>query len=230
MRQVSISTTSVLVSLPAADAPLSELASRYVEVLLKGDRRAASSLILDSVEAGTSIQEIYLNVFAPSQYEIGRLWQTSRITVGQEHLCTATTQMIMSQLYARVFASPKNGRTLVAACVGGDLHEIGCRMVADLFELEGWNTFYFGANTPTSSIVQAILEHNSELLAISATMTFHLRAVAALIAEVRAADPNRRTKIIVGGYPFKLDPILWQRLGADAYAPDAQSALEMMQT
>ena len=152
--------------------PLAELTRQYMDMLLKGNRQAASRLILDAVEAGANIRDIYLHVFQQSQYEIGRLWQTNQISVAQEHLFTAGTQLIMSQLYSHVFASKKNGRTLVAACVGGDLHEIGCRMVADFFEMEGWDTFYFGANTPTPSIIEAVQEHRAELLAVSATMTF----------------------------------------------------------
>lgn len=74
--------------------------------------------------AGTPVKEIHLHVFQPAQYEVGRLWQMNRITVAQEHYCTAATQLIMSQLYPHIFASVKNGCTLGATCVGGDLHEV----------------------------------------------------------------------------------------------------------
>lgn len=204
------------------------LTRQYVDVLLKGDRNAASRLILDAVESGASVQDIYLHVFQQSQYEIGRLWQTGQISVAQEHLFTAATQLIMSQLYSHVFTSKKNGRTLVAACVGGDLHEIGCRMVADFFEMDGWDTLYFGASTPTPSIVEAVRKHGAEVLAISATMTFHARAVANLITAVRAADPGRKVTIMVGGYPFKVAPDLWRQVGADLFAHDAQEAVARM--
>lgn len=212
--------------LDARDA-LSELTRQYVDMLLQGNRQAASRLILGAVESGTNIRDIYLHVFQQSQYEIGRLWQTNQISVAQEHLFTAATQLIMSQLYSHVFSSKKNGRTLVAACVGGDLHEIGCRMVADFFEMEGWDTFFFGANTPTPSIIEAVQEHGAEVLVISATMTFHMRAVADLIAAVRAVDPGRKVTIMVGGYPFKIEPTLWRQVGADLYARDAQEAVAL---
>lgn len=210
-----------------AGEALTELTGQYMDLLLQGNRQAASRLILDAVESGTNIRDIYLHVFQQSQYEIGRLWQTNQVSVAQEHLFTAATQMIMSQLYSYVFTSKKNGRTLVAACVGGDLHEIGCRMVADFFEMEGWDTFYFGANTPAPSILQAVQEHGAELLVVSATMTFHVRAVMDLVAAMRAADPDRKVTIMVGGYPFKIAPNLWREVGADLYARDAQEAVAM---
>jgi methanogenic corrinoid protein MtbC1 len=56
-------------------------------------------------------------------------------------------------------------------------------------------------------------------------MSYHLRAVTDLIAAVRASDVGERVKILVGGYPFNLVPDLWQLVGADACARDAQDAL-----
>jgi len=213
-------------SLIRSDAPLSDLARAYLEALLRADRHAAGRLILDAVEQGTPIKAIYLDVFQPVQREIGRLWQTNQISVAQEHYCTAATQLVMSMLYPRIFDSPRKGRRLVAACVGGELHEIGARMVADFFEMDGWDTYFMGANTPTESILRAVEERRADILAISATMTFHVSQVADLIAAFRRAGLDRRTRVLVGGYPFNIAPDLWQRVGADGYAPDAQQAVE----
>ncbi|MDZ7776615.1 MAG: hypothetical protein U5L09_13885 [Bacteroidales bacterium] len=54
----------------------------------------------------------------------------------------------MSQLYPYIFNSQRVGKSMVAATVGGELHEMGIRMVADFFEMEGWDTWYLGANAP----------------------------------------------------------------------------------
>ena len=102
------------------------------------------------------MKDIYLQVFQRSQYEIGRLWQMNKLTMAQEHYCSAATQLIMSLLYPRIFDTKKIGARLVAACVQGDLHEIGLRIVSDFFEIEGWDTFYLGANTPTSGILDTL--------------------------------------------------------------------------
>ena len=206
-------------------ATLSPLAHQYFEALRRGDRRLASQLVLDAVAAGTLVKEIYLQVFQPAQYEIGRLWQTNRISVAQEHYYTAATQLIMSQLYPRIFASAKNGRTLIATAVAGDLHEIGVRMVADFFEMEGWNTFYLGANTPHDSVVATIVEQQADVLAISATISYHVEAVRDLISAVRKHPSGRQVRILAGGYPFNRDPDLWRSVGADGTAVDAQQAI-----
>jgi methanogenic corrinoid protein MtbC1 len=209
--------------------PHRELAQNYLSLLLRAERHAAARLVLDSVDDGVSPKDIYLHVFQRTQREIGRLWQMNKISVAHEHYCTASTQFIMSQLYPRIFRTERVGRTMVATSVAGELHELGVRMVADFFEMEGWDTYYLGANAPAASIVQAVIERKAELLGISASMTFHLRAVENLITLARKTEGWGDTKIMVGGYPFQLEPNLWRQVGADLYAGDAQQAINLVE-
>ena len=222
MRQAAAPPTSFV----SVDAPLTGLLRQYLDALLRGERQTASRLITDAVQRGADVRAIYLDVFQRSQYEIGRLWLTNQVSVAQEHYCTAATQLIMSQLYPSIFATAKNGRRLVATCVGGELHEIGMRMVADFFELDGWDTYYLGANTPTVTVLEAIADRRPDVLGISATMTFHISIAADLIERVRASAAGPQVKILVGGYPFIKSPELWRKIGADGFAPDAQGAIE----
>jgi methanogenic corrinoid protein MtbC1 len=207
-------------------APLGALAREYLDRLLAGDRHAASRLVLDAVASGTRVADVYLGVFQPVQHEIGRLWQLNRLSVAQEHFCTAATQLVMSQLYPTIFAGEKNGYSLVATCVTGDMHEIGIRMISDFFEMEGWSTYYLGANTPAREVVRALVDREGDVLAISATITSHVRDVAATIAAVRQEPACDRVRVVVGGYPFNVDPDLWRRVGADASAGSAADAVQ----
>jgi len=210
--------------------PLASLANDYLASLLRGERRLASLLILDALDNGVTVQDIYLQVFQRSQQEIGRLWQLNQLSVAQEHYCTAATQMIMSQLYPTIFANEKNGHTLVATCVSTELHEIGLRMVTDFLEMAGWDTYYIGANAPVADIVQTLISRGADLLAISVTMTPHLPILADIITAVRAEPACRNVKIMVGGYPFHIASDLWRIVGADGYADSAQSALHIAET
>lgn len=214
-------------SLLSDSQPHSELARQYLDLLLSGDRRAAAELIHAAVRDGVSVRDIYLYVFQRAQHEIGRLWQMNEITVAEEHYCTAATQLIMSQLYPMIFATPRIGRRLVAACVGGDLHEIGVRMVADFFEMAGWDTYYLGANVPLEGIIDSVTERRANVLAISATMSYHVSAVADVIRAVRQNSGHRAIRILVGGYPFRVDPELWRSVGADGFAVDASEAVTL---
>lgn len=207
--------------------PLNDLANQYLAALLAGDRHQATKLILDSFQQTHNLKQIYLHVFQPVLREIGRLWQINQVSVAQEHFSIATTQLIMAQFYPYLFTSPKNGRVLVATCVGGELHEVGMRMVADFFEMEAWDTYYLGANTPTEAIVKALQDRKANILGVSATMTYHISAVQNLIQAVRSAEDCQGVKILVGGYPFNLAPDLWKDIGADGFAQNAVDAVSL---
>lgn len=203
---------------------LDELARNYLAALLEADRRKASALILEAAQGGVGIRDIYLRVFQRTQREIGRLWQTNRISVAQEHFCTAATQMVMSQLYPYIFTGERKDRRIVVACVGGELHEIGARMVADFFEMSGWDSYFLGANTPPQSVLLTVRERRAHVLALSATMTFHVGKVGDIIRSLRDSDQSS-IPVLVGGYPFNLSASLWKKVGADGYAADAEAAV-----
>ena len=167
------------------DAPIDGLARAYLAALLRMDRASAYSLAIRALDEGVSIRDLYLGVFERVQYEIGRLWQTNAISVGQEHYCTAATQSIIAKLYDYLTIAEPCNKTVVATCVSGELHEIGLRIVCDFLEMEGWTSIYVGANTPAADIIRLIVREKTDVLAISATMTFHVQRVREIIDAVR---------------------------------------------
>jgi len=134
------------------DNPYKDMAQEYLQFLLTTDRASASTLIMQAVKNDVSIKDIYIHIFEPVLKEVGRLWQIHKITVAQEHYCTASTQLIMAQLYPFFFSSSnKHGFSLVAACVNQELHEVGIRMVADILEMDGWMEYLlFGSKCSTT--------------------------------------------------------------------------------
>lgn len=206
------------------DSPNAPIAARYLEVVLAGDRRSAVQLITEAAD-DIPLEDLYLDVFAPTMREVGRRWQLGQISIAQEHLATATTQLAIAQLYPRLFVAPRIGRTVVVASVGTDLHEVGARIIADLFELRGWDSTFLGASTPADELVAMVVATAPDVLAISATLPTHVEQVRASIVGVRAsaADPI----ILVGGRPFLQVPDLWEQVGADGTAPDARAAVEV---
>jgi methylmalonyl-CoA mutase cobalamin-binding domain/chain len=209
------------------DMLLHELASAYLNALLTYRRHDATRLILDAVADGASVSDVYLSVFQPVLREVGRLWQLNQVGVALEHYCTASIQVVMAQLVPQVFATERVGRTMVAACVGDELHEVGVRMVADIFEMAGWDALYLGANVPTESIVETLVEHRADVLGVSVTMTAHIPTAAELITAVRSHPDGLPVKVCVGGYPFNITEGLWRKVGADGYAPEARTAVDV---
>jgi methanogenic corrinoid protein MtbC1 len=219
-RSASTETTSFIIP----GSALGDLARRHLYAVLEG-RRADAILMLDgAVKDGTPVREIYLQVLQPVQREVGRLWQLHQISVEQEHYVTAVTQVVMARLNDRLDTGQDYGKTVVTACVGGEQHELGARMVADFFEMDGWDARFLGANTPNSAVIGAVRATRPDVLALSATMTSHVVNVAEIILELRADSELARTQVLVGGYSFNVAPDLWRRIGADGYAPDAETA------
>ena len=209
----------------APDAPNGGLAQDYLAALLRTDRKGAAELVHRAVRDGLSLKRIYLDVFQQSQREIGRLWQVNRVTVAQEHYCTAATQAIMNQFFSQILETPRIGRKVIAFCVAGDLHEIGLRIVADFFELSGWDCDFLGANTPAESLLDSLAATPPDLIAASATMTYHVEQIRSFIGALRARTDIPHIPVLVGGRPFLVAENLWQRIGADGWAYDAESAV-----
>jgi methanogenic corrinoid protein MtbC1 len=215
--------------LPAAadlsDAPHGTLILEYLHAILEADREAAERLILGHVHAGCSIQDLYEQVLAPAQARLGWMWHRGEISVADEHFGSATTQLIMSQVRPLFERAPANGRIVVCTSTPGDLHEIGLRMVADLFELDGWTVMFLGANTPAADVVEMLARRKPDLLALSVSTALTLRSAGETIATIRANPTVAHTKIIIGGPPFRTVDNLWQELGADACAVSATAAV-----
>lgn len=207
------------------DNPLLSEARQYLSLLIKGKRQEAHALIEELTGNKHSIPSIYEYVFKATQYEVGLLWQTNKITVAHEHYCTAATQLIMSSLYSSVFNTKKKGAKLVACSVSGELHELGIRMMSDLFELDGWDTYYMGSNMPDVNVLTALKEQEADILAISVTIPIHLSKAENLIKNIRSDRSLDKLKIIVGGYTFNIAPGLWKHVGADGCAQNAQEAV-----
>lgn len=205
--------------------PLGSLAREFLHALLALRRDEATRLIVTALDAGTPVQDIYLEVFQPALHEVGRLWQLNRISVAHEHYCTAAIQLLMGELYPRLIAPPRPPRRMVATCVTGELHEVGLRMVADLLDHEGWETHFIGASLPAKSVVELLIETRAPVLCISVSVATHLMRAAELIGEVRANPHCSEIGIVVGGGAFARSPFLWRRMGADAYARDAREAI-----
>ncbi|NSW53169.1 MAG: cobalamin B12-binding domain-containing protein [Anaerolineae bacterium] len=206
--------------------PLHHEANLYLGHVLGMRRGEALKLVQDLVARNIPVREIYLHLFQPVQQELGRLWQINQISVAQEHYATAVTQLAMSQLYPYIFASERSGFGLVAACVGNELHEIGIRMVADFFEMAGWDTYYLGANTPAESIIRTVNEQNADVVALSVTLSSHISRTKELVTAIKG-QVDDRVKILVGGYPFNVDPQAWTQVGADGSALNAESAIDL---
>jgi methanogenic corrinoid protein MtbC1 len=209
------------------DTAHGRLASDYLLALLEGDRRRASRVILDAVDRPESVREIYLQVLLPAQEELGRMWLTGEINVAEEHFASHTTKMVMAQLLSRADFQPPNGKTVLAAAVAGNQHDIGLHAVADFFEMAGWRTIQLGADAPIGDLVQAVECFEVDLLALAASLNVQLDAFKSTIRAVRTGPRGDVVKILAGGLAFADADNLPPEMGADGYAADPNEAVRL---
>jgi MerR family transcriptional regulator, light-induced transcriptional regulator len=206
-------------------AVIQTLVDDYVMAQLAGDRRAAMRLILErGLGLDIPVRNLYLDVIQAAQYRIGDLWQRNRISVAQEHLATAISQMAIAELYGVLTCDPPNGRRALVSCVGGELHDLGTRITADFLEMGGFEVRYLGANVPTDTLAAMVRDDPPDLLVLSVTMTFHLDALRQAVSAAREAIGDR-FRLAVGGNVFTSAPALVDQLGADVYGRDALESL-----
>lgn len=205
-------------------SPHGELAARYLLSILEGDRHRACRMLMEAAQK-LKLGDIYRHVITPVMHELGRMWHVGEVTVAEEHFATATTLMAMSQIVGVIPRKPDVGKTLLAACIQGNSHEIGMRMVADTFDLEGWRVVYLGQNVPSEDLVIAVRDFRADLVALSATLNSQLQTLGDAIAAIRGAE-GPQPRVIVGGLALDL-ALGWKHLGADGYANSPEAALAL---
>lgn len=209
------------------DTAHGRLASNYLLALLEGDRRRAGRLILDAEDQGESVRDLYLHVLLAAQEEIGRMWLAGEINVAEEHFSSHATKTVMAQLLPRAPHQPPNGKTVLAAAVAGNQHDIGLQAVADFFEMDGWRTIQLGANVPIGDLVQAVDCFEVDLVGLSASQSTQLETAKHTIRAVRSGPRGDAVKIIVGGLALAGTRELPQKLGADGYAANPDAAVSL---
>lgn len=173
------------------------LVTNYLNALLEGNRKEASKICLDFIKTGKSFKELYEHIMKPALYKVGKLWEHNKISVATEHLATAITEGIMNTFFADIIPDKYNGKKVVLACVENEEHQVGVKMVADIFEMNQWESFFLGTGFPTSELIKFIKEVQPDIIAISLTVYFNFKKLKQMLSQLKSEFPE--TKLIVGG-------------------------------
>jgi len=203
-------------------APMTHPYEAFLDSILDGDRRRARDCARQVFEQH-GVVFLYEKVVQPALHEVGERWFASRITVADEHLATATAQSAVAALYP-LFRWPPRGPRAIVACAQGEHHDFGARMVADLLALDGWDERFLGADVPVEDLVRKVREIGPKMVAISVTLSHHLRMAETAIRLVRGALPA--AKILIGGRAM-VAPGVYESLGADGVARSGSEAVEV---
>jgi methanogenic corrinoid protein MtbC1 len=193
--------------------------------LLAGDRRAAQALLERCLKQGHDLVQVEQHLIQPALYRIGRQWQNNQVSVAQEHLATAIAQSVMASGLLQSALPVPNGSKVLLACVQGNQHCVGLQMVADAFQLAGWEVQYLGANVPTKALIEHVARCGPDLLGLSVSIAPQLHIVKDVISRLGQALGSSRPPTLLGGLAINQFSSLAEQLGADAWSADASSAV-----
>jgi methanogenic corrinoid protein MtbC1 len=196
------------------------MCERYLRTQLGGDRRAALQFIDEALRGGASADDVRCRVVQAAQREIGRLWQEDRISIAQEHMATAISQLALAHLFQHAIFRARVGKKILVACVPGEMHDFPARLLADALDVAGYDVRFLGADVPLDALLRAIESEQPDLLALSVTMLFNIQSLRETVRTVRARS-GHNVPIAIGGNAFTSSPELAEGLGAELVAADS---------
>jgi corrinoid protein of di/trimethylamine methyltransferase len=119
--------------------------------------------------------------------------------------------------------APKVG-TMVIGTVKGDIHDIGKNLVSMMMEGAGFEVINLGINNPVEKFIDAIKEHDADILGMSALLTTTMPYMRVVINALKEQGLRDDIIVLVGGAP--LNDAFAEDIEADAYCRDAAIAVE----
>ena len=116
------------------------------------------------------------------------------------------------------------GRVVIGT-VEGDLHEIGKTLVGTMLTENGFNVIDIGVDKSNEEFVTAIKENDATIVGASALLTTTMIQQQKLIESIKEAGLGKQVKVMVGGAPVTQKYA--EQIGADGYAEDAISAVDL---
>ena len=221
--------TSAQTATTAAEpATMPDETTELVHLLLSTDGTSAS-VFVDRLQArGASAAALYLGIITQAARALGELWQQDRCDFAQVTISLGRLQQIVRALSPnfQTGAPSKSvhADTALLLPAPGEQHSFGLVILAEFFRREGWNVTGGPVSTgyDAASLVRGTWV---DVAGFSIGSMQCLDALTRCIHAVRKASRNRSLAVLVGG-PLLLErPDLVGRVGADATAIDAPSAV-----
>jgi methanogenic corrinoid protein MtbC1 len=204
-----------------------EMLARYLEPLLRGDRKGCRAVIEEAMQSGIPANSVYINIIWPVMAEIESLLRAEKITPVEEHLATRVNRTIVDQLQNKLPRRPGKDKKVVVCCAPDELQELGAQMMTDLFESDGWDVRFLGGGLTNDDILSFINDYGADILLIYGTAPKQAPSVRRLIDTIKSVNAWPNMRILVSGGLFNRAEGLWQEMEADLYAENAVEALQV---
>ncbi|GHH42565.1 cobalamin B12-binding domain-containing protein [Streptomyces candidus] len=216
--------TSTPSRLPGRTGP-AEWAEQLWNAVSVADERAATAVVARALDEGVGPESVLLDVIAVVQARVGVEWAANRIGVAQEHAATAINERAVAALgtHPAARATP-SGRRITVACADGEWHALPARLLAEVLKLRGWQVDYLGAQVPAPHLIAHLHTTHAEAVALSGSIATRLPTAHAAITACQAIG----VPVLAGGAAFGPEGRYATLLGADAWAPDARTAADLL--
>ena len=193
---------------------------KVYDLVSRGKAKLTPAAVQEALDAGFGAEEV-LNKMIAAMDVVGEKFKAGEIFV-PEMLIAAKAMKKGVEVLKPHLASGAAGAMgkVVIGTVAGDLHDIGKNLVAMMIESAGFEVIDLGVDVPVEKFVEAAAQDGVKIVACSALLTTTMPAMEATVAALKAAGKDY--KIMVGGAPINQEYA--DKLGADAYTPDAASA------
>ncbi len=205
---------------------MADVQQKIATNLYNGDREAVAELVQDALDAGMAPGDVLNDALLAGMDEVGRDFKAGDLYLPEVLAAARAMQAGMDVLRPLLAESdvPSAGKYVIGT-VQGDLHDIGKNLVKMMLEGAGFQTIDLGTDVKPDDFVAAVREHQPQLLGMSALLTTTMPEMEATIEALEEAGLRDAVKIMVGGAP--VTAAFAEQIGADAYAPDAASAVDV---
>ncbi len=206
---------------------LPDLSGPFLLGLLGGDEAAIEEIVSRARSRGVDTALVVRDLVMPALSEVGRMWERGEVSVAEEHLATALATRVVARSAGAATLPLGPGRPrILLACLAGEFHDVGIRLLSDVARESGWDAESLGANVPREALVRFVAQRPPAALALSVSLAGHVPEAARTIEEVRAAAPG--ITVLVGGLAIREEPERVGLTGADAGIADAVALREWL--
>lgn len=195
------------------------------EAILKGKQKDAIAATQQAIDEGISPKELIDNYMIKAMEEIGQRFEEQKAFVPELLLAGRAMKAslnILQPLLQNTGEATTIG-TVVLGTVKGDLHDIGKNLVASMLEGCGFKVIDLGIDMDTDQFINAVKEHNADIVGMSALLTTTMPYMKTVIDALAEAGLRDKVKVMVGGAPVSKK--FAEEVGADAFSDSANAAV-----
>jgi 5-methyltetrahydrofolate--homocysteine methyltransferase len=205
---------------------MADILQKIASNLYDGEDEVVAELVQQALDQGMAAGEVLQGGLITGMDEVGRDFKAGDLFVPEVLIAARAMHAGMNVLRPLLAEGDtlSAGRYLIGT-VKGDLHDIGKNLVKMMLEGAGFETVDLGTDVDPQAFVDAVRDHQPQLVGMSALLTTTMVQMKAAVEALEEAGLRDSVKIMIGGAP--VTDAFAKEIGADAYAPDAASAVDV---